>query len=107
MILPFLFSVPLTLCTVMGSLSSCHPIPSCLQVWKLMKFSIAPLSKRVVCLAVACAVCTGIVRLIVFTRLMYILHIHIACSQANGFGQFKNPGRSQEQHYPTDHHGPP
>jgi len=61
-----------------------------------MKFSIAPLSKRAVFLAVACAVCIGMERLIIFTRLMYILCIHIARSQADGFGHFKNPGRSQE-----------
>src|SRR6267142_5943553 len=106
-ILPLLFSVPSTLCTMMGSSSSCHPIPNPFQVRKLMKFSVAPLFRRVVCSAVAHAVCTGIERLIVFTRLMYILRIHIACSQADGFGRFKNPGRSREQHYPTDRHDPP
>src|SRR6267142_836914 len=106
-ILPLLFSVPSTLCTVMGSSSSCHPIPNPFQVWKLMKFSVAPLSRRAVCLAIARAVCTGMERLIIFTRLMYILHIHIAHSQANGFGHFKNPGQSQEPQYPTDHHDPP
>ena len=94
MILSLLFSMPLTLCTVMGSLSSCHPIPNCLQVQKLMKFSVAPLFRRAVCLAIACAVCTEMERLIIFTHLMYILHIHIACSQADGFGHFKNPGQS-------------
>src|SRR5882672_4171727 len=96
MILPLLFSVPSTLCTVMGSLSSCRPMPSCFQVRKLMKFSVAPLSRRAVCLAIACTVCMGMVRLIVFTQLIYILHVHIACSQANGFGHFKNPGLSRE-----------
>src|SRR6266850_655671 len=107
MILPLLFSVPLTLCIVMGSSSSCRPIPNPFQVWKLMKFSVAPLSRRAVCSAVACAVCTEIERLIVFTCLMYILRIHIAHSQADGFGHFKNPGRSRERHYPTDRHDPP
>src|SRR6267142_3674020 len=101
MILPFLFLVPSTLCTVMGSLSSCCPMPSCFQVQKLMKFSVAPLSRRAVCLAIARAVCTGIERLIIFTWLMYILHVHIALSQANGFGHFKNPGQSREPPYPT------
>src|SRR6266850_7165797 len=105
MILPLLFSVPSTLCTVMGSSSSCHPIPNPFQVWKLMKFLVAPLSRRAVCSAVARAVCTGIERLIVFTRLMYILRIHIACSQADGFGHFKNPGQSREPLYPTNLHG--
>src|SRR6267142_3983474 len=107
MILPLLFSVPSTLCTVMGSSSSCCPIPKPFQVWKLMKFSVAPLSRRAVCSTGARTVCTGIERLIVFTCLMYILHIHIARSQADGFGHFKNPGRSQEPQCPTIHHGPP
>src|SRR6267142_3869256 len=106
MILPFLFSVPLTLCTVMGSLSSCHPIPSCFQVQKLMKFSVTPLLRRAVCSAVAHAVCTGMERLIIFTHLMYILHVHIAHSQADGFECFKNPDQSQEPQYPVicSHH---
>src|SRR6266850_4102980 len=105
MILPFLFLVPSMLCTVMGSLSSCRPMPSCFHVWKLMKFSVAPLSRRAVCSAIAHAVCTGMERLIVFTRLMYIMHVHIAHSQADGFGHFKNPGQSQEPPYPTNLHG--
>jgi hypothetical protein len=59
-----------------------------------MKFSIAPLSRRVVCLAIAHTVYTGTHRLIIFTRLMYILHVLIARSQADDIGQFKNPGQS-------------
>src|SRR6267142_1271536 len=101
MILPFLFSVPLTLCTVMGSLSSCCPMPRCFQVRKLMKFSVAPLFRRAVCSAIARAVCTGIERLI-----MYILHVRIARSQADGFGLVKNPGQSQDPSCPTNFHGP-
>src|SRR6266850_631722 len=103
-ILPFLFSVPSTLCTMMGSLSSCCPMPRCFQVRKLMKFSVAPLSRRAVCSAITHAVCTGIERLIVFIRLMYILHVRIARSQADGFGLVKNPGQSRDPLCPTSLH---
>jgi hypothetical protein len=61
-----------------------------------MKFSVAPLSNSAICSAVIRAVCMGTESFIVFNLLIYILHIHIALNQADGFGQFKNPDLSQE-----------
>jgi hypothetical protein len=71
-------------------------MPSSLQVQWLMKFSVAPLSRSAVCSAVIRTVCTGTESFIVFNLLMYILRIHIALNQADGFGHFKNPDPSQE-----------
>jgi hypothetical protein len=54
------------------------------------------MSNSAVCLAVIHAVCTGTESFIVFNLLIYILRIHIALNQADGFGQFKNPDPNQE-----------
>jgi hypothetical protein len=71
-------------------------MPSSLQVQWLMKFSVALLSRSAVCLAIIRTVCTGTESFIVFNLLIYILCIHIALNQADGFGCFKNPDLSQE-----------
>jgi hypothetical protein len=69
-----------------------------------MKFSVAPQSNSAVCSAVIRAVCTGTESFMVFNLLMYILHIHIALNQADGFGWFKNPDPNQEHIGPAVPH---
>jgi hypothetical protein len=70
-----------------------------------MKFSVAPLSSSAVCSAILHAVYTGMESFIVFNLLIYILRIHIALNQADGFGHFKNPDPNQEHIGPAVPHG--
>src|SRR5487761_1304051 len=86
---------------MIGCSRAFFPMPNLSQVRWLMKLSVAPLSSRAVCAAIARAVETGTVSFILLTLLMYILRVYAALNQAGGWGRFKNPAhRFPEPSYP-------
>src|SRR6267378_4465999 len=86
----FLFSVPLALCTVIGCLSGMVHIPIFFTVCLLIKHWVAPESRRVVFTVVLLPTCTGMVKVILFLVVLYMLAT-IATHETASLRPIKNP----------------
>ncbi len=87
---PFLFSVPSALFTVTGCLSGMVCIPIFFTVCLSIKHWVAPESRRVVFTVVLLPTCTGMVRVILFLVVLYMLAT-IAAHKTASLWPIKNP----------------
>src|SRR6266404_3852677 len=87
---PFLFSVPSALFTVTGCLSGMVCIPIFFTVCLSIKHWVAPESRRVVFTVVLLPTCTGMVKVILFLVVLYMLAM-IAAHETASLRLIKNP----------------